>query len=239
MSDPVKRRPGVGLFSCLVASVLLHLAAALPFIMHAFAEPPDEPSVLVVELQGAVSDVQTEQKILQETSGVTQQQTQTAAADAQSLRDHEVVEDPPANVEEPNRRQETAPPEAKSEAPTAAPGDSGANNVTGVAEKQAAQTIRTESPTEAELLREYAKLLSKKVHANLVSPGGGRASSATVSFFILSDGRIRPDSLRIVASSGQSRVDASALQTIRASVPFAPPPREMGVTIVVDFNRKG
>ncbi len=90
---------------------------------------------------------------------------------------------------------------------------------TGTTEKQAAQTIKTESPTEAELLREYAKQLSKKVRANLVNPGSGHASSATVSFFILSDGHIRPDSLKIVASSGQYKVDASALQTIRASVP--------------------
>ncbi|MGX9428815.1 MULTISPECIES: TonB family protein [Bradyrhizobium] len=76
------------------------------------------------------------------------------------------------------------------------------------------------------------------MRAHLVNPGGGHASSATVTFFILSNGRIRPDSLKIVTNSGQSKVDASALQTIRASAPFDPPPKEMSITIVVDFDRR-
>jgi protein TonB len=44
--------------------------------------------------------------------------------------------------------------------------------------------------------------------------------------------------LKIVESSGQPKLDASALKTIRASAPFAPPPKEMTVAIAVAFGRK-
>ncbi len=69
LSAPIKRRSRVGLSACLVASALLHLMIGLPFIIDALAEPPDEPPVLIVELQGAVSDVQAEQKVQQDTRG--------------------------------------------------------------------------------------------------------------------------------------------------------------------------
>ncbi len=210
----------------------------LPFIIDALAEPPDEPPVLIVELQGAVSDVQAEQKVQQDTKGAAQQPEQPAPSPAQATADQPAPADQPPQADDAQPPQ-AAPSPATPDTPPATQSTAGTNNVTGTTEKQAAQTIKTESPTEAELLREYAKQLSKKVRANLVNPGRGHASSATVSFFILSDGHIRPDSLKIVASSGQYKVDASALQTIRASVPFAPPPREMSVRIVVDFNHKG
>jgi hypothetical protein len=48
----------------------------------------------------------------------------------------------------------------------------------------------------------------------------------------------RPESLKIVAGSGQAKLDESALKTIRASVPFDPPPREMTVAIAVAFGQK-
>jgi protein TonB len=79
------------------------------------------------------------------------------------------------------------------------------------------------------------------VQANLVYPDEGRRTglqgTATVSFTILADGRLRTDSLKIVAAAA-STLDASALQTIRASAPFDPPPREITVKIDVAFGRK-
>jgi protein TonB len=62
--------------------------------------------------------------------------------------------------------------------------------------------------------------------------------AATVSFTLLANGQIRPDSLKIVESSSQPKLDASALETVRSSVPFESPPKEMTVAIAVVFGRK-
>jgi protein TonB len=76
----------------------------------------------------------------------------------------------------------------------------------------------------------------------LVYPDEGRNAglhgTTTISSTVLDNGQIRPESLKIVASSGQAPLDASALKTIRASIPFAPPPREMTVAIAVSFAHK-
>jgi periplasmic protein TonB len=86
------------------------------------------------------------------------------------------------------------------------------------------------------------KLLSKKVQANLVYPDEARQAglhgTATVSFAILRTGQIRPETLKVVVSSGQPKLDESALKTIRASIPFDPAPKEMTVAVAVDFGRK-
>jgi protein TonB len=91
-------------------------------------------------------------------------------------------------------------------------------------------------------LRDYVKGLTKKVQANLVYPDDARQGqlkgTARVSFTILSNGQVQPESLKIITSSGQSKLDASALKTIRASVPFAQPPEQMTVAIAVGFGNK-
>lgn len=66
----------------------------------------------------------------------------------------------------------------------------------------------------------------------------GTTRSATVPFAVLRSGEIRTETLKIVTSSGQPRLDASALKTIRACIPFDPPPKEMTVVVAVDFGRK-
>ena len=118
----------------------------------------------------------------------------------------------------------------------------GANTIAGAEQRQIARTIQSDPQTEIEQLREYVKLLSKKVQAHLVYPDDGRKAAlqgtATVSFTILRSGQIRPETLKIVTSSGQPRLDASALETIRASIPFDPAPKEMTIAIAVAFGRK-
>jgi protein TonB len=227
----------------LAASIVLHSALALPFVVHAFASPPEEPPTLVIELQGVVADSQTEQKVAQETKGEAKAEEAVAPAVAETsvtqpiaseVKPMEVAADdtgteppPPEPVPTPS------PPQAKP-----SPGSAGSSNSPGVAQPQNAQMIRPDR----EAIKEYVKLLTKKVQANLVYPEEGRRAglqgTATVSFTILSDGQIRPETLKIVQSSGQPRLDAGALKTIRASVPFAPPPKEMTVAIAVAFARK-
>jgi len=112
----------------------------------------------------------------------------------------------------------------------------------GAEERQKAQIIRQDPEEDINLLKGYVKRLTKKVQANLIYPEEGRQAglhgAATVSFTILGSGQIRPETLKIVASSGQPKLDASALKTVRSSAPFDPPPKEMTVAISVSFGRK-
>jgi periplasmic protein TonB len=227
----------------LAASLAFHSVLGLPFVLYALAEPPEEAPTLVIELQGAVADSQTEQKIQQEIRGRAEQEKaepgKSAAAAPAEPADDPPIDDKDATMPSPAPEQpkQTAEPSAEAKS-----GSAGLNNITGAEEHQTAQTIRTDRETEIDQLREYVKRLTKKVQAHLVYPDDGRQAglhgTATVSFAILRTGQIRPETLKIVASSGQPRLDASALRTIRASIPFDPAPKEMTVAIAVDFGRK-
>ncbi len=219
----------------IAVSLALHSAFALPFVLDDMMPPADEPPLLVIDLQGVVADNQTEQKVMQQVKGAAQQQeAQMAKATAPTPPD-----DPPKEVKENGDTPAPAPSAPDQPMPDATPQSSaaGSANIKGAEEKQIAQKIR-DRETEQERINAYVKLLSKKVRANLVYPDEGRPAAAMVSFTILSNGQIRPDSRKIAESSGQPVLDTSALNTIRASVPFDPPPHEITIAINVNFPRK-
>jgi protein TonB len=120
--------------------------------------------------------------------------------------------------------------------------ESSRSSVVGADEQQPQQTIAAEEEPDKDPARdrEYAMALSKKVRSNIVYPDRARRAGlrgvATVSFALMSNGRIHEETLKVVKSSGQPMLDAGALQTIRASAPFDPPPRAMVLTIEVDFR---
>jgi protein TonB len=217
-------------------SLMVHAAAVLPFVLHREPTPPEEPSTLVVQLQGMLADSQADQKVMQETKGTPEQ----AEADAPTPAASPPPDPPPPEVaDEEGTQPPPPPPEAVSKPPaTEVKVGTDANDVAGVQEQQIAQTIRDR--TERDILSEYVKRLSKKVNANLVYPDDGRQAglrgAPTVSFGLRLDGQIRPETLKIVASSGHPKLDASALQTVRSVAPFDPPPREMTVAIVLGFG---
>jgi protein TonB len=225
----------------LAASFALHSTLGLPFVLYALAEPPDEPPTLVIELQGAIAENQVVQKVQQETKADTKPEN-VEPEKPMAPPPEEVVDDHPVDDKEaslpppvPEEPKPTPPAETK-------PDVVGTQNVTGAEERQVAQTIRNDRDEEKERLREYVRGLSKKVQANLVYPDEGRQAglrgTATVSFTILPSGQIRPETLKVVTSSGQPKLDASALKTIRASLPFDPAPKQMTVAIAVDFGGK-
>jgi protein TonB len=238
-------------------SVALHAVVGAPFILQRLAPAPEEPPVLVIEFQGVVAQSQAEQKVLQETKGeakqdeVKEEAPPTTAASASAAGATEMSDDRPKEITEDKDAFETAaleeqqpaqtPAEASPAPVVATSGASGINTTIGVEDYQVAQTIKAE-PDESDLIRAYVKLLTKKVQANLVYPAEGRRAglrgTATVSFTIMGNGRIRQAALKIIVTSGQPRLDESALQTIRASAPFGPPPREMTVMIAVSYGRK-
>jgi protein TonB len=227
----------------LAASFALHAALSAPYVVYGLASPnDDEPPPLVIELQGVVADSQTEQKVLEQSKGEAKPEQAEVAKSAEAPPPppepppNDVVERPAETLIPPPQQAVSPPPEAPVKS-----GSAGVNNIRGTEVQQKAQTLKSD-PQEIERLREYVKGLTKKVQANLAYPDEGREAglqgTATVSFGVSATGQIRVDTLKIVESSGQSKLDASALKTIRASAPFDPPPREMTISIAVAFTRK-
>jgi len=136
-----------------------------------------------------------------------------------------------------------SPAESEQQAPvtrvTAA--DQGDNDIAGAEEQQTARTIKADREAETGRLREYARQLTKKIQSHLVYPRearqAGLTGTAKVTFTILTGGQILPGTLRVTVSSGQARLDESALQTVRVSAPFDPPPQQMTVAVAVAFGR--
>ncbi len=240
--------PKFTIYHGLAASLALHFLLGLPFAVHGLASPVDEPEMLVVELRGEASDSQVEQAVLEQTKGVeTQQAEQAKPAETPPPAAH-LADDQPADAADDRDQPAASPvpappsPEVRTIAPAAVAPAGAAADQKGVDERRDAETIKTIHDVPVDRLREYGKSLSRRVQAHLVYPDEGRSAGlhgcATVSFTMLPSGRIRADTLKIVASSGQATLDASALKTIRASVPFDPPPREMTVSIDVDYSRR-
>jgi protein TonB len=257
----MKRRFAFTIYHGLVASLAIHASLAAPFVLPGWMPPPDEPEPLVVELEGSVGTTQVEEKLVQETKGEEtkdkteptkpeqiaqsqppQPQHEKREAERPPLPEKEADRPPPPEkeAERPSPPQETTASVPEQRPEEAKTGAAGANNVAGATERQEGQTIKADPITERELLRNYVTLLSKKVQSNLVYPDEARGARLqgvpVVSFTILPDGRIRPQTLKIETSSGMTKLDAAALKTITASAPFEPPPREMTVSIDVAFG---
>jgi periplasmic protein TonB len=237
----MKRRFRFTIYHGFAASLALHAALALPVAVYGLA-PDDESEPLVVELRGVVADDQSDEKVLEQTKSERPTETETPPTETAAA--------PPPPDEPPPPQQQAVddgelppPPEQTPPPPPPKPEQKVANadqkTVIGVDQQQVARRIQL---SERELLNIYVQALSKKVQAHLVYPEDGRRAGlkgiATVSFAILSNGHIRPETLKIAESSGQPKLDESALKTVRASVPFAPPPREMTIAIAVDFGPK-
>ncbi len=226
----------------IAASFALHSALALPFVVNSLAPPPDEPPLLVLDLQGVVADDQIEKKVVQQIKGAEQQEKEQVAKPEQAATPAvPPPPDPPEHVAEESGTPASPPPSpAQADSlPAAAPksGNTGTANIKGADQQQDAQTIK-DVETEKDRINAFLTLLGKKVRANMVYPDDGRSGSPVVAFSVLVSGQIRPGSLKIAESSGQAALDASALSTIRASAPFDPPPRELPLAITVDFTRK-
>lgn len=214
----------------MAASLALHSAVALPFVVNSLTPPPDDAEMLVVELEGEISDTQVEEKVAQ--APPDQPQPQPTPPPPQEEPPPEPQEDESSKPPEPQ-------PEISAPQPPAPPQ---AHQVQDPDEQQKAQILKAERDLEADRLRKYVKRLTKKVQAHLVYPDEGRGAglhgNARVSFTLAPSGQIKPGTLTIAESSGQSKLDASALATVRASAPFEPPPSEMNVAFVVGYGKK-
>jgi protein TonB len=239
----------------MIISLALHGALVLPFVVPS-AEPPEDPSVLVVELMGIRAPIQSEEKIQQQTKGEEasqQAQTATPPTPPDTQPERPAPEEPREDASE-NGTREQAPPEqpveqqreAAQQQPPSLPAPASISNpgladIEGVTEQQKAQAITKEDVDEKELLRAYLKVLTKKVQENLVYPDAGRLQglkgTASVAFTVQADGAVAPGTLRIATSSGQPKLDAAAMKTVEASAPFAVPPRSITIAISVVYGK--
>jgi len=219
------------------ASAALHSAVIAPFALNVAAPPPEDDDMLVLDLRGLQTDVQLDEQIKRQTSGaagVSADLQKTAIAQNES----------PANDATPNEEDGSAPTKPRKAAPKAknAAGEPGPTDVNGAEQLQKAQKIHDPAPDQLDPLKVYAKILSKRVQSKLVYPEEGRQAGlqgvTTVSFTIMSDGSLRPESLKVVNSSGHPKLDESALKTIRACFPFEPPPKEITLSLAVTYGRK-
>ncbi len=265
----MKRRLKFTLYHGFVVSLALHSAIAAPFVLQSLAPEPEDSPPLVIELQGEISDTQSEQQVLAQTQGNAPRDEADKAKppEAHMAPDAQPPDRKPADVAANDQATPPAPPEtAAAPAPPAEPAPTppatptpappieknspaidmkagnSANNNPGSEQQQNAQTIATEPHPENDRLDDYVKQLAKRIQRNLVYPADARRAglrgTATVSFTILTNGQVRPNSLKIVKTSGEAKLDAGALETIRASAPFAAPPQEMAISIALVFGRK-
>ncbi|OPH84013.1 energy transducer TonB [Nitrobacter vulgaris] len=215
----------------MAVSLALHSAVALPFVVNSLTPPPDDAEMLVVELEGEISDTQVEEKVAQAPPDQPPPEQQPPPPPQE--------EPPPEPREDEGAKPLEPQPQISAPQPPAPPQ---VHQVKDPDEQQKAQILKAERDLEADRLRKYVKRLTKKVQAHLVYPNEGRGAglhgNARVSFTLAPSGQIKPGTLAIAESSGQSKLDASALATVRASAPFEPPPSEMNVAFVVGYGKK-
>lgn len=249
----MKKKRTFTIWHGLAASIAVHAAAGLPFIVSVIAAPPGEPPLLI-ELQGVAPDsldlAEVKQSEIDQKRGAPEQPRpdRPDPAKEHSLRQTEAADEPPMEVAaddkaEHNLPQPTpTPPTRTVQAPPPVPETKAApdDNDVNAAREYVPPTRKVDQPEMTE--QEYGNLVFKKVRDSRVVPDevkrGRMQGTATVSFVIQSNGDIRPETLKVVKSSGQPTLDAGALNTIRASAPFAPPPREISVSIGVAFGPK-
>jgi protein TonB len=86
----------------------------------------------------------------------------------------------------------------------------------------------------------YMAQLTKLLQSNLIYPQDAKKKkiegTSLVSFVIAESGEIQPNSLVVKRSSGSAALDASALRTVASSAPFQRPPKELNVSIELEFE---
>lgn len=218
-------------------SLAVHVAVILPLAIEMRAAEPDDDETLVVDLTGVTADDQSEEKVTEQTAGssasqaASAQDTRVAQAGERQKIDATPMETGPASAASPQ----------KAASAKAAPGAPGSVNIQGAEQQQEAHRLRPRVENPVDPLRAYVKTLTKRLEAKLVYPEAGRQAGLhgwpTVAFTILSDGALGPDSLKLVSSSGSPKLDQSALETVRASAPFVPPPREITLKLTLIYGR--
>ena len=116
---------------------------------------------------------------------------------------------------------------------------SGARAQAGADTQQPQQTIAVHSDMN-DRIAAYMAQLTRHLQSNLIYPQDAKKKriegTSLVSFVISESGGIQPNTLVVKRSSGSAALDASALRTVASSAPFQKPPRELNVSIELEFE---
>lgn len=207
------------------ASIALHGALCLPFVADAWPEDGEAALPLVFDLEGMLSDSETEEATAQDTKADAQPPTDVA-----SPKEPTPEQTADGEIAQAAKQATNTPPQTTKKA------EAGDRDVKGEEEDRKAQTSAKHEKQDDDPVNLYAKQLAKRIRRlgyAAKARAAGLHGSATVSFTIAASGQIVPSSLHVVAGSGHPQLDADALKTVRAASPFAPPPREMTVAVDV------
>lgn len=214
----------------IAASIALHGALCLlPFVADVWPEDGEAALPLVFDLEGALSDSETEEATAQDTKAEAQPPTEVA-----SPKEPTPEQNADGEIAQAAKQATDTPPQTKK-------AEAGERDVKGEEEDRKAQTSAKHEKQDDDPVNLYAKQLAKRIRRLAYAAkarAAGLRGSATVSFTIAASGQIVPSSLRIIAGSGHPQLDADALKTVRAASPFAPPPREMTVAVDVFSGRR-
>lgn len=243
-------------FGGTTASVLCHLALAVPFIIH-FASPPDAapPAAVMVEYapELEVSFIHPELP-----PGVTQQrkveamseQETSALKDAPKLLVHDDAQlKLAATKPEPRPKKKT---EIKKQSRRQQQEEKGNSTTTSLAAPpaQATLTQRTAAPLDSDAARlsqnkiSWESLVKGKINKMRNYPDDARrrkrTGTVTITFSVNARGEILQSQL--VNSSGTHSLDRAALMALENARPLPPPPKELlrnginKVTLPVEFG---
>jgi protein TonB len=119
------------------------------------------------------------------------------------------------------------------------PNQSAARPQAGAESEQPQQTIAVHNDMN-DRIAAYIAQLAKQLQSNLIYPPDAKKKriegTTLVSFVVTESGGIQPSSLMVKRSSGSGVLDASALHTVASSAPFLRPPRELNVSIELEFE---
>lgn len=246
-------------------SLILHSGILLPFVLFSLHTPAQHRgSKLQIELFGMIANRQTEAKIQRQAPPPPRQppivrkprqappkhktyKTVTAKSPVQVHSDKKKPKSverkdkpkPAEREDKPKPANQTIQPIQAQAVPSsdAVPGTarSGNSNV-----QQRQQTIGTFAGQRLDINRRYIARLAKQLRSNLAYPEEVRKYGidgiSTVTFVVTKSGDIKSDSLKIKRSSGYPALDNSALMSARTSAPFEKPPKELTVSIAVEFS---
>lgn len=183
-------------------------------------KPVNEP--ITISLKDAKSNTDKEPKLPTKQESKPQKQTKQ-----QSTRPHLAQPILPPSSSSPNTSEAKPQPQKTEEAKNEQP------------QNRPLPTTQKTDDSEQEI-KKYLSKIRKKLQENLEYPHfakkAGLQGVATVHFCIYADGGLKTGSLKITKSSGYAALDTKALETVRNSSPFAPPPSgEMELSIPVSF----
>lgn len=88
----------------------------------------------------------------------------------------------------------------------------------------------------------YTAMVARRLQENLIYPKEIRKKGVeglvTIVFTITEEGTIKGNRVRVRTSSGYTSLDNGAMESARASEPFAKPPKELTLAIEVSFEMK-